>query len=76
MSTGTGDPRHETDRAGEEAEPGGNGPDENDPKLPVEAPDDVAERPGSGAVGHEHADDLANEWGEESFPASDPPAHY
>ncbi len=37
---------------------------------------DVAEKPGSGAVSHEHADELADEWSEDSFPASDPPAHY
>lgn len=37
---------------------------------------DVAEKPGSTAVSHEHADELADEWGEESFPGSDPPAHY
>lgn len=44
--------------------------------LPEEIVSDVAERPGSSEVSHEHADDLADEWGEESFPASDPPAHY
>lgn len=38
--------------------------------------DDPAETPGSSRVDHEHADELADEWGEESFPASDPPAHY
>ncbi|QBE48167.1 hypothetical protein [Leucobacter triazinivorans] len=37
---------------------------------------DIAETPGSDAVPHEHADALADEWGEESFPVSDPPAHY
>lgn len=41
-----------------------------------EAADDVAERPGSTHVDHEHADELADEWGDESFPGSDPPAHY
>jgi len=41
-----------------------------------EAANDVAERPGSSAVSHDHADELADEWGEESFPGSDPPAHY
>lgn len=41
-----------------------------------DAPTDVAEKPGSGTVPHEHADALADEWGEESFPSSDPPAHY
>lgn len=37
---------------------------------------DIAEKPGSSKVPHEHADQLADEWGEESFPGSDPPAHY
>ncbi|MFV0432516.1 MAG: hypothetical protein ACK5LO_00830 [Leucobacter sp.] len=41
-----------------------------------EAPTDVAEKPGSTEVSHDHADELADEWGEESFPGSDPPAHY
>ncbi|NLA64697.1 MAG: hypothetical protein GX862_01950 [Leucobacter sp.] len=45
-------------------------------KVPDEAPVDVAERPGDSQVSHEHADELADEWGEESFPGSDPPAHY
>ena len=39
-------------------------------------PDDVAEHPGSTHVDHDHADELADEWGKESFPGSDPPAHY
>lgn len=39
-------------------------------------PNDVAEKPGSDEVSHQHADELADEWGEESFPSSDPPAHY
>lgn len=39
-------------------------------------PNDVAEKPGSDKVSHQHADELADEWGEESFPSSDPPAHY
>lgn len=38
--------------------------------------DDIAEHPGSTAVSPQHADELADEWGEDSFPASDPPAHY
>lgn len=37
---------------------------------------DIAEKPGSSKTAHEHADRLADEWGEESFPGSDPPAHY
>lgn len=41
-----------------------------------DTPTDVAEKPGSAAVPHEHADALADEWGEGSFPSSDPPAHY
>ncbi len=44
--------------------------------IPDEARDDVAERPGSTHVDPEHADELVDEWGEESFPGSDPPAHY
>ncbi|GAA2179016.1 hypothetical protein GCM10009847_11390 [Leucobacter tardus] len=49
--------------------------------VPEEARDDQAERPGTtedqqndGAV--QSDDELADEWGEESFPSSDPPAHY
>ncbi|MGW9022237.1 hypothetical protein ACWGOE_12205 [Leucobacter chromiiresistens] len=38
--------------------------------------DDIAEHPGSDEVSHEHADAVADEWGEDSFPGSDPPAHY
>ena len=34
-------------------------------------PDAVAEHPGSPHVDHDHADELAD-----SFPGSDPPAHY
>lgn len=49
---------------------------EPDPSIPEEAASDVAERPGSSSVPHDHADELADEWGEESFPGSDPPAHY
>lgn len=54
---------------------------ENEPtrmpaRVPDEARDDVAERPGSGATDHEHADKLVDEWSEDSFPSSDPPAHY
>lgn len=46
------------------------------PEVPGEAREDVAERPGHTAVDPEHADEVADEWGEESFPASDPPSHY
>lgn len=45
-------------------------------EVPEEAPEDVAERPGSTRIDHDHADELVDEWGEESFPGSDPPAHY
>ena len=45
-------------------------------KVPDESARDVAERPGDTDVEHQHADEIADEWGEESFPASDPPAHY
>lgn len=44
--------------------------------VPEEAREDVAERPGSTENDAQHSDELADEWGEESFPASDPPAHY
>lgn len=50
--------------------------DEEATKIPEENPTDVAERPGDTAVEKAHADEIADEWGEESFPASDPPAHY
>lgn len=45
-------------------------------KIAEETPDDVAEHPGSTHNDHDHADELADEWGKESFPGSDPPAHY
>ncbi|GAB2552652.1 hypothetical protein [Leucobacter ruminantium] len=41
-----------------------------------EKPTDVAEKPGTDHVSHEHEDELVDEWGKESFPGSDPPAHY
>lgn len=52
--------------------------------VPEEARDDQAERPGTTEdqkrAEHDktvqHDDELADEWGEESFPSSDPPAHY
>lgn len=44
--------------------------------VPEEARDDVAERPGTDNVSKEHEDALVDEWEEESFPGSDPPAHY
>ncbi|MFD5601293.1 hypothetical protein ACFWHR_14705 [Leucobacter sp. NPDC058333] len=49
---------------------------ENDVTKNAPTRDDVAEKPGSDSVSHEHADALADEWGEDSFPNSDPPAHY
>lgn len=45
-------------------------------KVPEEAPTDVAEQPGHTRTSKERADEIADEWGEESFPGSDPPAHY
>ena len=51
-------------------------PDRDDFSLREEVPTDVAEKPGSSQVSHDHADELVDEWGEESFPGSDPPAHY
>lgn len=47
-----------------------------DSAVPEEKPDDIAERPGSTNIPAQHADELADEWGKESFPGSDPPAHY
>ncbi|GAA1559273.1 MULTISPECIES: hypothetical protein [Brevibacterium] len=44
--------------------------------VPDEAPHDVAETPGTDNSTKEHDDALVDEWEEESFPASDPPAHY
>ncbi|MBK0419030.1 NAD-dependent epimerase/dehydratase family protein [Leucobacter sp. CSA1] len=68
---------------GPEEEPPGSdpvpeAPDTSDSPDTAEkkTPEDVAEKPGSRAVPHERADELADEWGEESFPGSDPPAHY
>lgn len=57
-------------------DPAQNEQHEADEARKKEIPSDVAEKPGSDAVSHEHADELADEWGEESFPSSDPPAHY
>ena len=45
-------------------------------EVPDEARKDVAERPGHTSVDPDHADEVADTWGEESFPASDPPSHY
>ena len=42
----------------------------------AETRDDIAEKPGTDDVSHEHADAIVDEWGEDSFPGSDPPAHY
>ncbi|WP_210603065.1 hypothetical protein [Brevibacterium oceani] len=51
--------------------------DEKEPtQVPEEAKDDVAEKPGTDSASKQHEDDLVDEWEEESFPASDPPAHY
>lgn len=44
--------------------------------VPDEAPADVAEMPGTDSSSKDHKDELVDEWEEESFPASDPPAHY
>lgn len=44
--------------------------------VPEEAREDLAEKPGTEAVDKEHEDELVDEWEDESFPASDPPAHY
>ena len=49
---------------------------EDETQKSDEVRDDVAEKPGSDRVSHDHEDELVDEWGEESFPSSDPPAHY
>jgi len=61
----------------EEREPAVPGREIPETEVPVkDVPTDVAEKPGTKMVSHDHADELADEWGEESFPGSDPPAHY
>ena len=53
------------------------GPDSAQPEEAERAaPADIAEKPGTSRVSHEHEDELVDEWGRESFPGSDPPAHY
>lgn len=44
--------------------------------VPETARDDLAEKPGTDSVGREREEELVDEWEEDSFPASDPPAHY
>ena len=51
-------------------------PEEAPERIPEEARQDTAERPGSTQNEHDHDDELVDEWGEESFPGSDPPGHY
>ena len=41
-----------------------------------ETTDDLAEKPGTSSASKEQVDGLVDEWEDESFPASDPPAHY
>lgn len=65
------DHRGHNDEEGEYAQPR-----EEEAKIPEEVPLDVAERPGDTSNDHDHADEVADEWGRESFPGSDPPAHY
>ena len=48
----------------------------SEPGPDTDRPDDVAEKPGTSNVSPDHEDELVDEWGEESFPGSDPPAHY
>lgn len=51
-----------------------------DEKYPTEVSedvrDDVAEMPGTDCSSKQHEDELDDEWVEESFSASDPPAQY
>lgn len=37
---------------------------------------DTGSYPGEGAKGPENDEELVDEWGEDSFPSSDPPANY
>ncbi|MEV8339006.1 hypothetical protein [Leucobacter sp. NPDC077196] len=63
-----------TERTDDEQVPGSE--ESQDITENAEKRDDIAENPGSDEVSHEHADAVADEWGEDSFPGSDPPAHY
>lgn len=45
-------------------------------RVPEDARDDLAEKPGTDAASTEESEKLVDEWEVESFPASDPPAHY
>ncbi|WP_309132824.1 NAD-dependent epimerase/dehydratase family protein [Brevibacterium sp.] len=56
------------------AAPGGDA--EEVQTVPEAAPKKEAERPGTTADRRAHDDALVDEWGEESFPSSDPPGHY
>lgn len=47
-----------------------------DIKQKDEVRTDVAETPGTDKITREQEEELADEWGKESFPSSDPPAHY
>ncbi|GAA2089915.1 hypothetical protein [Brevibacterium salitolerans] len=49
---------------------------EGPPETQAPAEQGQAETPGTTQSAHEHDDALADEWGEESFPSSDPPGHY
>ncbi|RBP63679.1 nucleoside-diphosphate-sugar epimerase [Brevibacterium sanguinis] len=78
-------PDHARDQAAEEhseesamtENPEGTGPDADDVEtVPETAPEREAERPGTTADRKAHDDALADEWGDESFPSSDPPGHY
>lgn len=47
--------------------------------VPVDVPTDETPDRSQAAVdkaAHDHDDALADEWGKESFPSSDPPGHY
>jgi UDP-glucose 4-epimerase len=49
--------------------------DENTKNAP-ETPQDKAERPGADNATKQEQDELVDEWVDDSFPTSDPPAHY
>ncbi|MGP6174939.1 hypothetical protein [Corynebacterium sp. A21] len=61
----------------EEEHPVEANPTESDPKpRPQDSSSSESERPGTDEISRQHDDELVDEWGEESFPASDPPAHF
>lgn len=52
------------------------GESETTEPLTDSAEGDPREADQQSIAAHDHDDALADEWGDESFPSSDPPAHY